>query len=620
MKNLKSLAGWLTCAFVVGCVDVAQAQSPCPSDSLPLNVSVTTDAWGYELYWELIDASAACGDGTALLWGGNPEVGCGDGVAGLPSEVYASNTLYTSATICVSEEDSLVLVHRDSYGDGGSDFAIALGGNEAFGFDGSGSGNDWGFQTLIAASDLPCLAESIYADTMTWVGSTEDATVSPNEPAPPALGCGTFGGWCESGLENTVWLSWEVPQDGGVFEISTCNEQTTFDTQLALWRVTDCADFESYELVNANDDAGCAVGSFRSTLLTPCLEGGETMMLQIDGYYGAVGTVEVSVTTAAAESWTVSAGVQDLSCSLLTSFDPNGAISVNSNVGNDAVSWMWEGPFGFTSEASSIGPLLPGDYVLEASFCGQTFSATYEVEEPAPLELVVSLSPNCDLGSTSGVVDIEGGQGVATATWTSGAFGTEGVEVSGLPSGLFEVDVVDENGCEASEVVWVESVGVPDVDLGPDQFGCAGDAFTLLAPVGAGLTYEWTTGASGALAVVQTDAPGTLVVGVEVTDGVGCSGTDAVILTLEDCTSSLGEVASEAAVNAYPNPFVNDIQVDLPESHAGAVPQLRDVSGRQVPCVWVNQGTTFRTLVEVPAGVYFLTVAPGLEVIRLVKQ
>ena len=620
MKILKSLAGWLTCAFVVGCVDVAQAQSPCPSDSLPLNVSVTTDAWGYELYWELIDASAACGDGTALLWGGNPEVGCGDGVAGLPSEVYASNTLYTSATICVSEEDSLVLVHRDSYGDGGSDFAIALGGNEAFGFDGSGSGNDWGFQPLIAGSDLPCLAESIYADTMTWVGSTEDATVSPNEPAPPALGCGTFGGWCESGLENTVWLSWEVPQGGGVFEISTCNEQTTFDTQLALWRVTDCADFESYELVNANDDAGCAVGSFRSTLLTPCLEGGETMMLQIDGYYGAVGTVEVSVTTAAAESWTVSAGVQDLSCSLLTSFDPNGAISVNSNVGNDAVSWMWEGPFGFTSEASSIGPLLPGDYVLEASFCGQTFSATYEVEEPAPLELVVSLSPNCDLGSTSGVVDIEGGQGVATATWTSGAFGTEGVEVSGLPSGLFEVDVVDENGCEASEVVWVESVGVPDVDLGPDQFGCAGDAFTLLAPVGAGLTYEWTTGASGALAVVQTDAPGTLVVGVEVTDGVGCSGTDAVILTLEDCTSSLGEVASDAAVNAYPNPFVNDIQVELPESHAGAVPQLRDVSGRQVQCVWANQGTTFRTHVEVPAGVYFLTVAPGLEVIRLVKQ
>ena len=620
MKNAKSLAGWLSCVFVMGCVDVALAQSPCPSDSLPLNVSVTTDAWGYELYWELIDASAACGDGTALLWGGNPEVGCGDGVAGLPSEVYDNNTLYTSATICVSEEDSLVLIHRDSYGDGGSDFAIALGGNEAFGFDGTGGGNEWALQPVLAVSDLPCLAESIFADTMTWVGSTEDASVSPNEPAPPALGCGTYGGWCEAGLENTVWLSWEVPQGGGVFEISTCNEQTTFDTQLALWRVTNCADFESYELVNANDDAGCGLGAYRSTLLTPCLEGGETMMLQIDGYYGAVGTVEVSVTTAAADAWTVSAGVQDLSCSLLTSFDPNGSISVNSNVGNEAVAWMWEGPFGFTSDAASIGPLLPGDYTLEASFCGQTFSASYEVEEPAPLELLVSLSPDCALGSTSGVVDIEGGQGVATATWTSGAFGTTGVEVSGLPGGLFEVDVVDENGCEASEVVWVESVGVPEVDLGPDQFGCAGDAFTLLAPLGAGLTYEWTTGASGALAVVQTDTPGTLVVGVEVTDGAGCTGSDAVILTLDDCTSALDDLGQDFRLNAYPNPFVDDIQVDLPASHAGGSPQLRDLSGREVPCVWAVQGTTYCTHVEVPAGVYFLSVAPGLETIRLVKQ
>lgn len=620
MKNAKSLAGWLTCVFVLGCVDVAQAQSPCPSDSLPLNVSVTTDAWGYELYWELIDASAACGDGTALLWGGNPEVGCGDGLAGLPSEVYDNNTLYTSATICVSEEDSLVLIHRDSYGDGGSDFAIALGGNEAFGFDGSGTGNDWSFQPVLAVADLPCLAEPIFADTMTWVGSTEDASVSPNEPAPPALGCGTYGGWCEAGLENTVWLSWEVPQDGGVFEISTCNEQTTFDTQLALWRVTDCADFESYELVNANDDAGCGLGLYRSTLLTPCLEGGETMMLQIDGYYGEVGTVEVSVTTAAAEAWAVSAGVQDLSCSLLTSFDPNGLISVNSNVGVDAVDWMWEGPFGFTSDAASIGPLLPGDYTLEASFCGQTFSASYEVGEPAPLELEVSLSPDCALGSTTGVVDIEGGQGVTTATWTSGAFGTTGLEVSGLPGGLFEVDVVDENGCEASEVVWIESVGVPDVDLGPDQFGCAGDAFTLLAPLGAGLTYEWTTGASGALAVVQTDTPGTLVVGVEVTDGAGCTGSDAVILTLDDCTTALEDLGQVFHLNVFPNPFVDDIQVDLPESHAGGTPQLRDLSGREVPCVWTVQGTRCRTHVEVPPGVYFLSIAPGFETIRLVKQ
>ena len=195
-----------------------------------------------------------------LAVGGNPEVGCGDGVAGLPSEVYDNNTLYTSATICVSEEDSLALIHRDSYGDGGSDFAIALGGNEAFGFDGSGSGNDWSFQPVLAVADLPCLAESIFADTMTWVGSTEDASVSPNEPAPPALGCGTYGGG--------VKLDWKTPfgcrgkclQAEVSLKSAPATNKPHLTLSFALWRVTDCADFESYELVNANDDAGCGLG------------------------------------------------------------------------------------------------------------------------------------------------------------------------------------------------------------------------------------------------------------------------------------------------------------------------------------------------------------------------
>ena len=98
--------------------------------------------------------------------------------------------------------------------------------------------------------------------------------------------------------EQHPWLSWEVPVEGGVYLISTCNEGTTFDTQLALWEASDCTDFNSFALLNANDDAGCGLGSFRSTMLTPCLQGGETLYLQIDGYYGEVGDVEVSIQAA----------------------------------------------------------------------------------------------------------------------------------------------------------------------------------------------------------------------------------------------------------------------------------------------------------------------------------
>ena len=106
----------------------------------------------------------------------------------------------------------------------------------------------------------------------------------------------------------------------------------------------------------------------------------------------------------------------------------------------------------------------------------------------------------------------------------------------------------------------------------------------------------------GALAVVQTETPGTLVVGVEVTDGAGCTGSDAVILTLDDCTTALEDLGQVFHLNVFPNPFVDDIQVDLPESHAGGTPQLRDLSGREVPCVWTVQGMSCRTHVEVPPG------------------
>ena len=76
----------------------------------------------------------------------------------------------------------------------------------------------------------------------------------------------------------------------------------------------------------------CGLGSFRSTMLTPCLQGGETLYLQIDGYYGEVGDVEVSIQAAPLNSWEVNVSVDDLSCSLQQSFNPDGTIVANTNV------------------------------------------------------------------------------------------------------------------------------------------------------------------------------------------------------------------------------------------------------------------------------------------------
>ena len=104
MKNIARtvcmvLGGWWVSLSAI-------AQSPCPGDSLALNVTVDTDDWGYEAYWELLPAEGGCGDGTALIWGGNSEVGCSEDLPGLESETLPNNVLITSSTVCV-----LSLIH-----------------------------------------------------------------------------------------------------------------------------------------------------------------------------------------------------------------------------------------------------------------------------------------------------------------------------------------------------------------------------------------------------------------------------------------------------------------------------------------------------------------------------
>ena len=317
-------------------------------------------------------------------------------------------------------------------------------------------------------------------------------------------------------------------------------------------------------------------------MLTPCLEGGETLYLQIDGYNGEVGDVEVSIQPAALDSWEVSVSVDDLSCSLQQGFNPDGSVEVNTNVGSSAVEWSWTGPFGFVSEEVSLAPLLPGTYELAASFCGQTFEAEYQVNEPEPVAFEVFLAPDCAGGAMVAELGWVGETDGVSVTWSFSGEVTEGFEVSDLPEGLCEVEVADANGCVSSDLFWVEAVGVPDVDLGADLFGCAGDVFTLLAPLQGNLTYEWTTGQTGALLMLNTEEPGTLVVGVEVTDGAGCSATDAVIVTLDDCTSSIEDRGLEKAFHVYPNPCADEVTVSM----TGSVLKWLTQEGRSVPCDW----------------------------------
>ena len=620
-----------TLLVLSGALYTHHALAQCDGDSVSVSLDITTDAWGYEMYWELIPEGGSCGDGSAVLWGGNPDVGCGDDTPGLGGEVYGNNLAVSSSTVCVAEGSELVLVHRDSYGDGGSGFGVVLNGAPVLGFQGTGTGNDWPISLDILdelQGQLPCMPLPVAANGVNWVGSNEGASVLPGEVTPPAIACNVYGSWCPSdpNATNTLWLSWDVPDEGGAYRISTCEDSTSFDTQIALWSAGDCADWETYTLINASDDHGCEA-AYRSTMLTPCFDGGESLLIQIDGWGGQTGTVELSIqSTDLSESFVVGASVSGLSCNLAEGFNPNGAITLNPNVGPLGASWTWSGAFGSTYQGTNLSGLMPGTYVVDADVCGISYSETFEVEEPEALSLTVSLEPDCEAGAMGASVSVGELEEFDSVTWQVGLNEFEGTAVSNLPSGLCEVSVVSQEGCEVSEYVWVDAVGVPEFNLGPDVLACAGDLITLLGPLGDGLNYNWSTGASAPLLQFEAES-GTTVLGLEVTDATGCSDSDVMVLTVDDCTSGLSnlsggalEATSWEGVLAVPNPFMGRTSLVGVSDVDVASWQLWDAQGRHVDAKWVLLGTEVALTSALPAGMYTLISPTRRGALRLVAQ
>jgi hypothetical protein len=116
------------------------------------------------------------------------------------------------------------------------------------------------------------------------------------EPAPPGTGCDDQNGWCEPFIQNSVWYTIVAPASGCI------NVRTTLaigaldatDLQLALYSVGDCTDFESFELVAANDDGGFGNAPLiQSAVVNP----DETYYIQLDGYDGTVGFGNLEITS-----------------------------------------------------------------------------------------------------------------------------------------------------------------------------------------------------------------------------------------------------------------------------------------------------------------------------------
>lgn len=125
--------------------------------------------------------------------------------------------------------------------------------------------------TMPLTNDTVCGAEMLQTDGTVYVFNNAGATVSAGENAiaPPVTGAQSTTGWLNNTLSFTTWFKFVAPASGNV-RISGVDRG--FNGQIAVYDASLCANFGSFTLVAANDDAiggGSLAPNFTVCGLTP---------------------------------------------------------------------------------------------------------------------------------------------------------------------------------------------------------------------------------------------------------------------------------------------------------------------------------------------------------------
>ncbi len=129
MKTLKLI--WVFAIVIISFSGFTQ----CPTGEVSVELTVSTDQYGSEGYWEIVPTGNSCGNGT-IASGGNAAVGCnGAGAQNQPSGGYGGNLHITEGPWCLPVGNEYDLIYVDDYADGGFEFEITVNGYMVNSFD-----------------------------------------------------------------------------------------------------------------------------------------------------------------------------------------------------------------------------------------------------------------------------------------------------------------------------------------------------------------------------------------------------------------------------------------------------------------------------------------------------
>lgn len=189
--------------------------------------------------------------------------------------------------------------------------------------------------------------------------------------------------------------------------------------------------------------------------------------------------------------------------------------------GSGATTYSWDYS---VSNGVSFTPLVTTTYTVTGTTAGCTNTDQVLVTvNPIP---TVNAGPDvsiCATGSTTLTAS-----GASSYSWTPGGQTTASISVSPAATTTYTV-IGTSVGCTSSDAVTVSVLSNAPINAGPDVAICAGSSTTLTAT--GGVTYTWNNslGNGNNFSVSPATTTTYTVIG---TDAAGCTGTDAITVTV----------------------------------------------------------------------------------------
>lgn len=325
------------------------------------------------------------------------------------------------------------------------------------------------FTVLFAqpSNDDVCNALTIKLDSTAVSISNIGASIQSGEESitPPGSTTCEFQTWCNETngvavINHSLWFKFVAPMSTAVY-IDICG--STFDSQLALYEVGDCKDWNTFELLLANDNqTGCGIeDGFSSTLRIECLNPGQEYYLLVDDWRDSTnanivdtGEVVLVIETAMKVNSSVGTGTPVIEYPVCPGGN-QGLIDIVVISGVEPITYNWSN--GATTQ--DIYNLTAGTYFLTISdFCGssQTFSYTLKDPQEVP-DIVLGNYPievvhptNCGTGKRGGQISVIALEGIPPHKY-SWSNGDSTAVLTALPDGTYTVTVTDFCGIKTSE-------------------------------------------------------------------------------------------------------------------------------------------------------------------------